>query len=198
MTDDDARASGIDVIQPASAPIGELRAPVGRKLRSSRHPSVNQLTLQFGRLGAQSPVTSFVSSLVTGVRQPLDGAHRGVRSKRRADSFVGPLMPIHELSHVVVLRLGRRALEVAVVTEREQHRGFCRLTSSNEPPKPCLRHQIEMRGGGDQRAPSEQRVVVDDAIQVRAHRRDAFRRAREQCGIVVDEEATSWLGAVHA
>jgi hypothetical protein len=79
MTDDDAPATSPDHHVNFGAPAA-LRggAESGASKAADTHPS--QLTLQFGRLGAQFPVTSFVLSLVTGVRQPLHGAHRGVRS----------------------------------------------------------------------------------------------------------------------
>ena len=82
---------------------------------------MDQLPLQFARVGPQHPVARLALHVITEAGEALFGPTACSGSQRRAESFVGPLMRVHERPDCGVLRFFGRTADPTIVGEREQY-----------------------------------------------------------------------------
>ena len=111
VADDEARAAARDVREPARPPVADQRR--ASRARSPRPPPPSLRSAAAAARAASGPsipVARFAPHLVAAARRNARAADvGGIRPERRAESLVGPLMPVHQLANHVVLRLVRRA-----------------------------------------------------------------------------------------
>ena len=93
--------------------------------------------------GIEAPIARRAPHVITRFGQQLRNTCAGVWSERGAEALVGPLMPVHRSADELVVAVGWRAREPAVVVQDNQHCRTCAAAGLHETPEPLVGDEIE-------------------------------------------------------
>src|SRR5687768_13874742 len=113
---------------------------------------------------SQPPVARLTPDAIPEIHKAPFRGRGGFRPLRRpAQSLVGVLMAVHEISNCVVQRLFRRARELAVVGDGEERCRAFRMAMCGKRTEPGFRHEIEQGRRSHKMASREHLAVVQDS-----------------------------------